>query len=382
MRITRHLPGILLLLCATGARAEPSSNTWNPTQIAQLRHWVQDAPQDALPVLDTAELDRALAATDQPAIARAADALSLRLARMHLLGCSSPSQRAGWRITDDADAEGLEAKLAAAVATQDLDRFLASLRPRHSDYALLRAALAAETDPAKRAVLSLNMERWRWMPLELGRSYVLVNAASFEVALWRNGARAGTWSVIVGKPSTPTPVFAATITGVTFNPWWEIPNSIVRESVGSLVRRNPSLARQRGYVWGGGRYRQRPGPGNALGQMKLVMPNPYSVYLHDTPNKQLFSQDVRAFSHGCIRVGDAIGFAATLAEGARTRAEVDAIVRSGATTQVPLVSHLPVYVAYFTAGSDGSGALAFAPDIYGRDRNAGLAGNSNRACRA
>lgn len=378
----RQLSAALVLAvgAVSAASAQPVATGWNPAQVGQLKQWVQDAPRDALPLIAMPELEAALAAQDQPAIDRAATALALRLARMHLLGCATPAERSGWNIADASDAAGLEARLAAAVAAQELDRFIAGLRPHHPDYARLRAALASETDPAKRTTLSRNMERWRWMPLDLGKDYVLVNTARFEASLWRGSARVGTWPVIVGKPQTPSPVFAATITGVTFNPWWEIPASIVRESVGSLVRRNPALARKRGYVWGGGSYRQRPGPGNALGQMKLAMANPYNVYLHDTPSKQLFTQDVRAFSHGCIRVGDAIGFAATLAEGVRTRAEVDAIVASGKTTLVSIQSPLPIYITYFTASADSSGTVAILPDIYGRDQHLAGVGTGQRSC--
>lgn len=254
-----------------------------------------------------------------------------------------------------------------ALADGTLDTFFAMLRPVHSEYSALRAAYAKESDPARRLVIERNMERWRWMPRSLGTDYVLVNTAKFEADLWRGGERAGNWRVIVGKLSTPTPVFDATITGVILNPWWEIPDSIVRESVGSLVRRNPSLARARGYVWSDGRYRQKPGPNNALGQMKLVMPNRFSVFMHDTPNKDLFDKEVRAFSHGCIRTGDAIGYAATLLEGVKTREEVDAIVQAGKTTQIDLSTPLPLYIAYFTAVSDGQGGVELLDDLYGRD---------------
>jgi murein L,D-transpeptidase YcbB/YkuD len=218
------------------------------------------------------------------------------------------------------------------------------------------------------------------MPLDLGTSFVLVNTARFELELWRKGERIGTWPVIVGKPQTPTPVFAATVTGIVFNPWWDIPTSIVKESVGALVRRSPALARKRGYVWGGGRYRQKPGPNNALGQMKLVMPNPYRVYLHDTPTKQLFTREVRAMSHGCIRVGDAIGFAAALAEGTRNRAEVDALVTAGKTVEIALGERLPVYIAYITAVPAADGSVTLLPDIYERDVPASAPGRPNWPC--
>jgi len=304
---------------------------------------------------------------DQQSIDDEATMLALRLARAHLLGSATQAERAGWNIVDSDREIALEPMLEQAVEDDTLDTFFALLRPAHVEYSALKTALANETDTDRRKAIARNMERWRWMPRSLGSDYVLVNAARFEAGLWRDGAQAGTWRVIVGKKSTPTPVFNAMIDGVILNPWWEIPASIVRESVGALVRRNPALARERGYVWSNGQYRQRPGPNNALGQMKLVMPNRFSVYMHDTPNKNLFEEEVRAFSHGCIRTGDAIGYAATLLEGVKTREEVDSIVASGKTTTVKIARPVPVYITYFTAVRDSAGAVEILPDIYNRD---------------
>lgn len=355
---------VWFLAAAQAPAPVPAVPAWNGAALSQLRRWADLAPDDALPRPDTREFDSAMAGGNGAVIDAAATALALRLARMHLLGTAA---RTGWKIADSDAAIDIVAALRQALAAGTLDDFLAGLRPQHPDYAALRAAYAVERDPARRADLARNMERWRWMPHRLGQDYVLVNAASFEVRLWRQGRQVGTWPVIVGKSRTPTPVFAATITGVTFNPWWEVPSSIVRESVGALVRRHPATARQRGYVWGGGRIRQRPGPGNSLGLMKVVMPNPYGVYLHDTPNRDLFGRQVRALSHGCVRVGDALGLATTLLDGVRTRAQIDALVAAGDTTSVNLARPLPVYVTYFTAGLRGDGTLGYFPDIYGRD---------------
>ncbi|OCC25399.1 hypothetical protein MB02_01725 [Croceicoccus estronivorus] len=359
---------IALLSCTAAAAAAESPNHWSYSNISALRRWAAMAPADALPPLPSTQLDTAVASGDQDAIDREADALAFKLAKMHLLGAASSTERAGWNIVDTDKEIDLVPLLNKALAGNTLDTFYASLRPRHPDYATLRAAYASEADPDRRATIARNMERWRWMPQSLGPDYVLVNTALFEASLWHGNQRTGTWKVIVGKKSTPTPVFQATITGVILNPWWEIPASIVRESVGALARRNPSLAHARGYVWSNGRYRQKPGPNNALGQMKLVMPNRFSVYMHDTPSKQLFERDVRAFSHGCIRTGDAIGYAATLLQGVMTLAEVDAIVASGKTTTIPLAQSLPVYITYFTAATNADGELVIQPDIYGRDR--------------
>ncbi len=326
------------------------------------------APMDALPKLSTKELDQAVHLVDPAATEKAASQLALRLARMHLLGSASVSERKGWNIEDTDRQIDLEALLEQSLKAGTLDAFFASMRPRSSEFTALRSAYEREADPVVRSEIARNMERWRWMPRSLGEDYVLVNTAAFEAQLWRGGQKTGVWKVIVGKVSTPTPVFDTAVSGVILNPWWEIPASIVRESVGSLVRRNPAAAKARGYVWSNGRYRQKPGPNNALGQMKLVMPNRYSVYMHDTPNKDLFDKEVRAFSHGCIRTHDAIGFAATLLEGVKTRAEIDAIVASGKTTTVNLARALPVYVAYFTVADDGQGGVRMFPDIYRRDQ--------------
>lgn len=366
---------ITFLLLAAPVAARAQDGNWASADITILRHWVDAAAQDALPVISTASLDAAQAGGNVEQIDDEATKAALRLARMHLLGSASGTERAGWNIEDDDTTLPLEQMLEQAVSNDTLETFFALMRPTHPQYSALRAAYQRETDIDRRRAIARNMERWRWMPKSLGDDYVLVNAARFEAGLWRDGEQVGSWRIIVGKKSTPTPVFDAMIEGVILNPWWDIPTSIVRESVGALVRRNPSLARQRGYVWSNGRYRQRPGPNNALGQMKLIMPNRFSVYMHDTPSKDLFAEEVRAFSHGCIRTGDAIGYAATLLEGVETREQIDAIVASNKTTTVKLAQPIPVYIAYFTAIENDAGQIEILPDIYNRDDDIRSVGN-------
>lgn len=372
MRIRRSLLALAVLL--TGATDDVvSAPLWNPDAIGKLRAWVAAAPDDALPRPDSNALDSALAVGDPSLIDVAASALALKLARMHLLGSASAAERAGWRIVDSDRDFDVEAQLSVALAGGRIDDFLAGQRPQHPEYAALREALRSETDPVRRQKIARSMERWRWMPISLGQDYLLVNAAGFELTRWRGGQRVGSWRVIVGKTASPTPIFSATVTGVNINPWWNVPSNIVRESVGGLIRRSPATARARGYVWGGGSVRQKPGPGNALGQMKLVMPNPFSVYLHDTPNRDLFNQDVRAFSHGCVRVGDALGLAESLLAGVKNRSQIDALVASRNSVTVGLIRPVPVYIAYFTAGIRSDGSLALYDDIYSRDRRVPLA---------
>lgn len=372
MRIRRSLLALAVLL--TGATDDlVSAPLWNPDAIGKLRAWVAAAPDDALPRPDSNALDSALAVGNPGLIDVAASALALKLARMHLLGSASAAERAGWRIVDSDRDFDVEGQLSVALAGGRIDDFLAGQRPQHPEYAALREALRSETDPVRRQKIARSMERWRWMPISLGQDYLLVNAAGFELTRWRGGQRVGSWRVIVGKTASPTPIFSATVTGVNINPWWNVPSNIVRESVGGLIRRSPATARARGYVWGGGSVRQKPGPGNALGQMKLVMPNPFSVYLHDTPNRDLFNQDVRAFSHGCVRVGDALGLAESLLAGVKSRSQIDALVASRNSVTVGLIRPVPVYIAYFTAGIRSDGSLALYDDIYSRDRRVPLA---------
>ena len=371
MRIRRSLLALAVLL--TGATDDVvSAPLWNPDAIGKLRAWVAAAPDDALPRPDSNALDSALAVGNPGLIDVAASALALKLARMHLLGSASAAERAGWRIVDSDRDFDVEGQLSVALAGGRIDDFLAGQRPQHPEYAALREALRSETDPVRRQKIARSMERWRWMPISLGQDYLLVNTAGFELTRWRGGQRVGSWRVIVGKTASPTPIFSATVTGVNINPWWNVPSNIVRESVGGLIRRSPATARARGYVWGGGSVRQKPGPGNALGQMKLVMPNPFSVYLHDTPNRDLFNQDVRAFSHGCVRVGDALGLAESLLAGVKSRSQIDALVASRNSVTVGLIRPVPVYIAYFTAGIRSDGSLALYDDIYSRDRRVPL----------
>lgn len=358
-----------LLLCGSPAPAAPAPSAplpsapaepaWTGRQFGQLRDWLAAAPEEGL-ALAPARLP------DGDAAAATATATALALAAGLLHGTAPAAERAGWTIPGGDDAIDLRGALAAALARDELDSFFRSLRPRHPDYEVLRQALRTEADPARRAVLARNLERWRWLPRDLGPRYLLVNIPGFAVGLWENGGQTGRWRVIVGKPKTPTPVFMATVTGVTVNPWWDIPPSIVAESVGKLTRTRPAEARRRGYVWDNGTWRQRPGPGNALGQMKLVMPNPHHVYLHDTPSKALFDGPDRALSHGCIRVDKPLELAAAL-----LGRSVEAEVRRGTTTTLPLAAPMPVYITYFTADAMATGQPEYHPDIYGRDQAGG-----------
>ncbi|MCI4592455.1 L,D-transpeptidase family protein [Sphingobium sp. BYY-5] len=332
---------------------------------------------------DVPAVRAALTNADEASLDAVATAAAVRLLTAHRQGCCNAALRSGWHISEDRVRPDVHEAVTAAVAQDQLDQLFESARPLHPFYDSLRRAYAQERNPARRATLAANLDRWRWMPRDLGARYLLVNTAAFEATLWQGREMIGRWAVVVGKTKSPTPVFRAQVTGVTFNPWWEIPPRIAAESIAGMIAARPTEAARKGYVLQNGRYRQRPGLGNALGRMKLAMPNGYNVYLHDTPAQALFARDVRAYSHGCVRVGDALGLATALLslQDDWDRARVDALVASGRTSTVPLVPPMPVYIAYFTAEPDGAGGIRLFPDIYHRDRGASAPGGDGTCSR-
>ena len=367
MRTFIAIVGAMLLSASASAQTEDHL-IWTEAQLTELQHLVDTRASDGLENCSITDFDQPDSAADPHRRSRLATVAANELMMAYLEGCAPASARAKWNISSDDRDIDTQQLLLTALVRDDLTAYFDALRPRNPHYQALRAAYATETDEENRALLALNLERWRWMRLIMGDKYLLVNAASFEVTLWENDNMIRTWPIIVGKTKSPTPIFEATVSGVILNPWWEIPASIAAEGIASMVRNNPARARSRGYVIQNGRYRQRPGPGNALGQMKLVMPNPYSVYLHDTPSKNLFAEPVRTFSHGCIRVGGAIDLAKTLLAGSATEEQVDDILDSRETTRLSLTNSIPIYIAYFTAEGAEDGTVRYFPDIYKRDR--------------
>jgi len=229
--------------------------------------------------------------------------------------------------------------------------------------------------PAERRVRQLraSLERERWLPASLGRRYVAVWIPAFELEAVDGGRVALESRVIGGKAGWHTPIFSASMRTVIFNPYWNIPPSILAKEVLPRQRRDPSYFGREGIeaVRDGGavRYRQVPGPRNPLGVVKLVFPNPYNVYLHDTSSPSLFARDERAFSHGCVRVEKPLELAAfALAETPGWSPEgVEAATHRGGERAVTLAEPIPVYVFYRTAWVDDQGAVHFRRDLYGLD---------------
>jgi murein L,D-transpeptidase YcbB/YkuD len=263
-----------------------------------------------------------------------------------------------WTLADPPDSLSriYDAGLSAA-----LRRFQArrGLEPTGILDAATRNAL---NTPGNRAVplLALNLERWRWMPEALGERHVWVNIPSYELEV-RHRDRAGwrhdlTMPVVVGQNGRwRTPVFSDTITQVVFNPTWTIPASIQMESYGRV---DP-----RGIVRG-------PGPGNPLGRVKFVFPNPHGIYLHDTNAPARLRWNNRALSHGCIRIGDPRGLADIMLarQGWDSTRVASHFSGPWVTEPVDLEVPVPVHLVYFTAEADAAGAVRRVDDVYGWDR--------------
>lgn len=294
-------------------------------------------------------------------------------------GRTPMEQRKQWFVVDpDPDLFPTGDIMARALESGDVAGALASLQPTHPDYLALREALAQtpESDTEQRRLIRANMDRWRWLARDLGKQYLITNVPEYQLRLTVNDKIVRTYRTIVGAPGrTATPQLAETVEGVIFNPTWTVPQSIVKgEGLGNRVLNNPGWAKAQGYkaTRGANGYIsvvQAPGPTNSLGKMKLDMPNAHAIFLHDTPGRHLFDQEQRAISHGCIRTERALELAMTVAilgQGAE-RDEAVEIANSGKYTKVPVVKTMPVYITYFTMGTDIDGELRSFPDIYERD---------------
>jgi murein L,D-transpeptidase YcbB/YkuD len=248
--------------------------------------------------------------------------------------------------------------------------------------------LEAMNVPAQERLLQvlLNLDRWRWLPRELGERYVLVNVAGFELAVMENHAPVLRMNVVVGKDGWRTPFFQDSLEFIVVNPYWNVPPSIVRRDLVPAVERDPGYLARNGYevLNRSGRrvdpyavnvssdaytIRQRPGSNNALGEVKFVFPNAMNIYLHDTPAKHLFERSRRAFSSGCIRVEKPRELAEYLLRTATTTppGTYERLRETGREQWVELDEKLPIYILYFTAWADEQGSVRFYQDVYRRD---------------
>ena len=350
---------------------------WNRADAQALLDVIQGLDAEGLFPADyrPAQLSAAIAAGEGSALDEAASKSFAWLAEDLRDGRTPMTARVQWFAVDpDQDENPTAAIMANALSTHDVAGVLASLNPTHPDYAALKQALA-ETTPAqktRRAAIRANMDRWRWLQRDLGNLYLLTNVPEFQLRLTKNNEIIKTYKTVVGQPGrTATPQLAETVEAVVFNPTWTVPQSIVvGEGLGASLLRSP----RKGYkvtkaANGTMTVVQQPGPNNALGVMKIDMPNPHAIYLHDTPSKAGFNATVRAFSHGCVRTERALELGMTLAifgAGLDT-SQVVANATSGKYTRVVMTKTVPIYITYFTMGRSITGQLASFADLYGRD---------------
>ena len=248
-------------------------------------------------------------------------------------------------------------------ATGVFDARTADLLDPHSHARSLRGLGSAD--------IIANMERWRWMPQDLGDRHIMVNLPDFSLRLVEGNRTVHRARVIVGKTETQSPVFSDRMEHVVVNPSWHIPPSIMKNEILPGLARDPDYAARRGYevVRRGNTIsvRQPPGERNALGFIKFMFPNQHSVYLHDTPSRGLFSAERRAFSHGCVRVDQPFRLAEfVLGDQGYTEERLRRLIGSGERT-IRLTKHLPVHLGYFTVFVDDDGQLQRREDLYGHD---------------
>jgi L,D-transpeptidase YcbB len=217
--------------------------------------------------------------------------------------------------------------------------------------------------------IMINMERLRWVPAEIEKNYVLVNIPEYALHIFENGKPVWKTNVVVGKNITQTVIFKGNISQIILNPYWNIPNSILKKEILPALRRNPNYLQRNNMEMADGRARQKPGINNALGKIKFLFPNSYSIYLHDTPAKSLFGETKRAFSHGCIRVDNPKRLALYILknDSSWTLNKIDSIQTTNIEFKIQVKPALPVYITYFTAWVNSNGELNFRNDLYTLD---------------
>ncbi|MGN6657274.1 MAG: L,D-transpeptidase family protein [Rhodanobacter sp.] len=291
-------------------------------------------------------------------------------------------QRVGYPVGESAD-DLYDPTLAAALEQFQREQYLAA------DGHLGKATLAALNVPVAARIeqLRVNLERARWLLHQLQGDFVVVDIAGYQVAYYKDGKPVWRSRVQVGKPYRSTPVFKSKITYLTLNPTWTVPPTILKNDILPKLRRNPGYlaanrlrvldgqgrelapasvdwARPRGIV-----LRQDAGPGNSLGRLVIRFPNDYAVYMHDTPHQELFANQQRTYSSGCIRVERPRELAELLLDDPVrwNRAGIDRAIDTLKTQTVMLREPVPLLLAYWTVDLREDGRVGFRPDVYGRD---------------
>jgi murein L,D-transpeptidase YcbB/YkuD len=304
------------------------------------------------------------------------------------------------RVTGEIESGAAAESVVTADFDTTLQRAVRRFQRRHgldADGVVGPATLKALDVPvgARIEQIAANLERWRWLPQDLGKRYILVNIADFRLDVFEDGRSVLSSRVIVGRSYRRTPVFSAVVTYLVLSPAWEVTPDIAVLDKLPLLQKDPNALRKDGFRvlqgWGAEekeidpetvdwsrlsmtyfpyRLRQMPGPQNALGRVKFMFPNKFNVYLHDTPSRDLFSRTIRMFSSGCIRMQEAEAMANYLLHDDPhwTPENIRAAMDSGQELTVKLTRPMPLHLLYWTAWVDENGDLQFREDIYERDR--------------
>lgn len=242
--------------------------------------------------------------------------------------------------------------------------------------------LTGHSNAEKIEKLVVAMEEVRWLPADFGQRFVFINQPAYMAYYYNEGREQLSMRVVVGSKSNQTYFFQDQIQTVEFNPYWGVPKSIIVNEMLPKLRQDPSYLDRLGYqVSYNGRtvsstavdwnathsvdVRQPPGGDNALGELKILFPNAHAIYMHDTPSKSFFKRDMRALSHGCVRLAEPREMAAAVM--GTTVSEIGKQIASGQNRAVPVPQKIPVYVSYFTAWPNKNGVVEYFDDVYGRD---------------
>lgn len=238
---------------------------------------------------------------------------------------------------------------------------------------LLREMNVPAIDRVKQILI--NMDRMRWMPQEPAGKLMLVNIPEFTLHVYDGKSKVFDMAVVVGKEGHNTTTFSDKLTTIVFSPYWNIPESIVKNEVVPGIARNASYLESHNMEQYGGTstaplIRQKPGEDNSLGKVKFLFPNSFNIYFHDTPAKSLFSRDQRAYSHGCIRLSESAKLAEYLLKDNPiwTPDKIDEAMNSSDEKYVSVGKPVPVFITYYTTWVDNDGVLNFRSDIYGHDK--------------
>jgi murein L,D-transpeptidase YcbB/YkuD len=215
------------------------------------------------------------------------------------------------------------------------------------------------------------MERCRWISTDIvkAKEFIVINIPSYKLSYFKDKKVVLSSNVVVGTAMNKTVIFSGNMQYIVFSPYWNVPTSILKKEILPGIKRDSKYLAKHNMEWSKGMVRQKPGLDNSLGLVKFLFPNNNNIYLHDSPSKNLFSAEKRAFSHGCIRVEKAKELANAILENDAnwTSEKIDEAMNKGKESWYALKNKIPVYIGYFTAWVDNEGTINFYKDIYERD---------------